>query len=199
MAGRRHAAAEAADEDGPAQQGVRRKAVHLMVALRLTSAIAGAVVALMAVDSVARPGWTLGCVAVLLVWAAIFTAVLLRRGPLTRVLVVDVVVVAGLCLSQSWVAPAQVLRASAGTGWVDIVVSSGVFLVQFGSRQPFGLGVAVVVAFVYMVGAPGPREAPVVLVVQGLLAAVLAGLLRREARGADRELAERSRAVADAA
>ncbi|OLT16562.1 hypothetical protein BJF79_18245 [Actinomadura sp. CNU-125] len=101
-----------------------------------------------------------------------------------------------LCLAHGELVPGQVLQASAGTGWVDIAAGSGVFIAQFALRQPAGMAVALLIAAAYTAGAPGPREAPVLLLVQGALAATLVGLLRREARAVDRELAARADAAA---
>ncbi|MFJ3666931.1 sensor histidine kinase [Streptomyces sp. NPDC090106] len=128
-------------------------------------------------------------VAVLLLWSCLFTALMLRPRPSSWLCVGDVVVVAVLCLAQGRLAPAQVLEASAGSGWVDMVAGTGVFIAQFMLRQPLAMTAAVVIATAHAVGG-GLREASVILVLQGLLAAVVIALLRRGAYGADLALSE---------
>ncbi|WP_344588248.1 sensor histidine kinase [Actinomadura vinacea] len=181
----------------PAQHGVRRKSVQFMVVLRLTSGVTGGVVALAGRAAAARPGWVTVCVVAMLAWSVLFVLVMVASGPSRWLLAGDVALVAGLCLGHRELVPDQVLQASAGTGWVDIMAGSGVFIAQFATRQPFGMAIAVFIAAVYAAGAPGLREAPVLLVVQGALAATLVGLLRREARAVDRELVERAEAEAE--
>ncbi|MFC6879154.1 MULTISPECIES: sensor histidine kinase [Actinomadura] len=184
---------------GPAQAGVERRTAHFMVALRLSSSFAGGVAALLGATLAQRPGLAVACGAGLMVWGGAFSLLVLTRGPRTGFVVGDVAVTAVLCLLHRQLVPDEVLGASAGTGWVDIVASSAVFLVQFGARQPFGTVATGCVVAAYVLGAPGWREAPAVLVLQGLLAAALVGLLRREARAADRGLAAQAEAAARAA
>ncbi|WP_019629979.1 sensor histidine kinase [Actinomadura atramentaria] len=181
---------------GPAQLGVRRKSVQFMVVLRASSCVMSAVVAFAGRSSAARPDWVTACVVVLVAWGAVFVVAMLAAGPSVWLASGDVAVVLALCVLHRALVPDQVLRASAGTGWVDVVASSGVFVAQFSLRQPFGMAAAVLTAAVYAAGTPGLREAPAVLVLQGGLAATLVGLLRREARAADRELADRAAAAA---
>ncbi|QFG20282.1 sensor histidine kinase [Actinomadura sp. WMMB 499] len=184
---------------GPAQRAMFRQSIRFVIVLRLTSCAMGAAVALAGRASAARPGWVAACAVAFLAWGVLFALVMLARGPSRRLLAGDVVLVVVLCLAHRELVPGRVLQASAGTGWVDIAAGSGVFIAQFALRQPSGMAVALLIAAAYTAGAPGLREAPVLLVVQGALAATLVGLLRREARAVDRELAGRAEAAAAAA
>ncbi|MBE1536707.1 sensor histidine kinase [Actinomadura algeriensis] len=184
---------------GPAQRAMLRQSIRFTVVLRLTSCAMGGAVALTGRATAARPGWVTVCAVALIAWGVLFVLFMLARGPSRWLLAGDVALVVALCLAHRELVPGQVLQASAGTGWVDIAAGSGVFIAQFALRQPSGMAVALLIAAAYTAGAPGLREAPVLLVVQGALAATLVGLLRREARAVDRELAGRAEAAAAAA
>ncbi|MGC0334810.1 signal transduction histidine kinase [Streptomyces sp. SAI-170] len=128
-------------------------------------------------------------VVVLLVWSGLFTVVMLRPQRSAWLYAGDTVVVIALCLAQDRLVPAEVLVASAGSGWIDIIAGTGVFIAQFMLRQPLAMTAAVAIAAAHAVGA-GPREASAILVLQGLLAAVVIALLRRGAHSADVALLE---------
>ena len=142
--------------------------------------------------------WVLLSVAGVLVWAGLFSIRTLRgegrpSGPGAG----DVVLCAVLCLLHGQLVPASVLTASAGSGWVDLIASVTVLNAQCLLRQPHGLLATVVIATAYTAGAPGLREAPVVLLLQGVLSAGMFILLRRAARSADSTLAAKAEARAN--
>ncbi|MFF8195729.1 hypothetical protein ACF05L_33805 [Streptomyces bobili] len=76
-----------------------------------------------------------------------------------------------------------------------MVAGTGVFIAQFTLRQPWAMTAAIAIAAAHAAEA-GVREASVVLVLQGLLAAAVMGLLRRGARRADLALSEEASARA---
>lgn len=170
----------------------------MSVVLRVSSTVVGTVVALIGSTAPADPAWILPALAGLLIWTALFSHQLLRRGLRPWLFLADSLVAAVLCTLHGRLVPGAVLAASAGTGWVDLIASTAVFIAQFGMRQPYGLMAALGITAAYMAGAPGAREAPVVLVAQGLLAAALMALLHRAADTADATLARQAVALADA-
>ncbi|GAB2882200.1 sensor histidine kinase [Streptomyces mayteni] len=181
---------------GPATLSLERRALLVTVVLRLSSAVVAAVVALLGLASAANPAWVLLSVAGVLVWACSFGVYSLRGGPNLRLGVADVVLCAALCLLHGRLVPESVLTASAGSGWVDLVASATVLNTQYFLRPPHGLLATAVITATYTIGAPGLREAPVVLVLQGILSAGMFVLLRRAAGSADSVLA--AEAVAQA-
>ncbi|MFS8197647.1 sensor histidine kinase [Streptomyces sp. CWNU-52B] len=182
---------------GSAMLGVERQMLTISVLLRVLSALVGGSVALIGLAEPADPAWVLPAVAALLAWTALFSHQLLRRGPRRWLILADLAAIAVLCLLHERLVPAEVLTASAGTGWVDPVVGSALVVVQLVTRQPFGLLAILFVASMYTLGTPGSREAPVVLVLQGLVAAALLALLHRAAGSADAALARQASVQAD--
>lgn len=183
---------------GPAQLQLRRKSARLSAVLRAASSVGAAMVAVVGLAPPARPVWVALAVVGLLVWSGLFTVLMFRPEPRPWLYAGDIAVVLVLCLAHGRLVPAEVLGASAGSGWVDMVASTGVFIAQFGLRQPWAMAAAIAIAVAYAVGAPGVREAPVILVLQGLLAAAVAVLLRHGARRADLALSEEASARASA-
>ncbi len=182
---------------GAAQHQLQRKSARLSAVLRATSAVGAALVAVVGFAPPARPVWVTVAVVGLLVWSGLFTVVMFRPGPHPWLCAADTVVVVVLCLAHGRLVPAEVLEASAGSGWIDMVAGTGVFIAQFTLRQPWAMGAALAIAAAHAMGA-GLREASVVLVLQGLLAAAVAVLLRHGARRADLALAEEASARASA-
>lgn len=189
----------AVSAQGPAVRSLERQALLVTVVLRTSSAAVAAVVALLGLGSAASPWWVLSGVAAVLVWAGLFGVRTLRGGPAGRFGAGDVVVCVLLCLLHSRLVPPSVLTASAGTGWIDLVASVTVLNAQCFLRQPHGLLATVVIASAYTAGAPGVREAPVVLLLQGLLSAGMFVLLRRAAHSTDAVLVARAEARANEA
>ncbi|MEV5492951.1 ATP-binding protein [Streptomyces bobili] len=146
----------------------------------------------------ARSAWVAVAVVGLLLWSGLFTVLTLRPEPHPWLYAGDIAVVVVLCLAHGNLVPAEVLEASAGSGWIDMVASTGVFIAQFTLRQPLAMAAAIAIAVAYALGAPGVREAPVILVLQGLLAATVMVLLRHGARRADLALSEEASARASA-
>ncbi len=181
---------------GPATLSLERQALLVIVILRLSSAAVAAMVALLGLASAAKPAWVLLSVTGVLVWAGTSGVRLLRGGPTFRLGVTDVAICAALCLLHGQLVPDPVLTASAGSGWIDLMASVTVLNAQFLLRQPHGLLATAVITATYTVGAPGLREAPIVLALQGVLSAGMFLLLRRAARSADSALA--AKAVAQA-
>ncbi|MEU8990466.1 ATP-binding protein [Streptomyces sp. NPDC048558] len=160
-----------------------------MAVLRATSAIGGAVVAVVGFAPPARSTWVTVAVIGLLLWSGLFTVLILRPKHRPWLCVGDTAVVLVLCLAQGSLVPSDVLDASAGQGWIDMVAGTGVFISQFLLRQPQAMFAAIAIAAAHAVGG-GVREASVVLVLQGLLASVVIALLRHGAHAADRALSE---------
>jgi signal transduction histidine kinase len=182
---------------GPATLSLQRQALLVTVVLRTSSAAVAAVVALLGLGSAENPVWVLLSVAGVLVCAGLFSIRALRGGPAFRSGAGDVVLCAVLCLLHGQLVPSSVLTASAGSGWVDLIASVTVLNAQCLLRQPHGLLATVVIATAYTAGAPGLREAPVVLLLQGVLSAGMFILLRRAARSADSTLAAKAEARAN--
>ncbi len=183
---------------GPAQLQLRRKSARLVAVLRATSAVVASVVAGVGLAPPARSVWVAVAVVGLLLWSGLFTILMFRPEPHPWLCAGDTAVVVVLCLAQGNLVPAEVLGASAGSGWVDLVASTGVFIAQFVLRQPWAMAAAIAITVAYATGTPGGREAPVILVLQALLAAAVVVLLRRGARRADLALSEEASARAAA-
>lgn len=182
---------------GPAQLQLRRKSARLAAVLRAVSAVGAAVVAVVGFAPPARSVWVAVAVVGLLLWSGLFTVLTLKPEPRPWLYAGDTAVVVVLCLAQGNLVPAEVLGASAGSGWIDMVARTGVLITQFMLRQPLALAAAITIAAAHAVGA-GTRDASVVLVLQGLLAAAVVVLLRRGARRADLTLSEQASALASA-
>ncbi len=182
---------------GPAQLQLRRRSARLAAVLRAATAVGAALVAVVGFAPPARSVWVAVAVVGLLLWSGLFTVLTLRPEPRPWLYAGDVAVVLVLCLAQGNLVPAEVLEASAGSGWIDMVASTGVFIAQFMLRQPLAMTAAIAIAAAHAVGG-GIREASVVLVLQGLLAAAVMVLLRHGARRADLALAEEASARASA-
>ena len=174
---------------GPAGLGLTSRTALLCLILRASGTAGASLVAVVGLAPPARPHWVLAAVAALLCWTVLFSVVLRRQGLRTWLFVGDALVVSVLCLYHDRLVPAEVLAASAGTGWLDMVAGTSVFVTQFGLRQPLGLLTGFTVVAAYAAGSPGAREAPVVMVLQALLALALIALLRRSARSTDLQLA----------
>jgi signal transduction histidine kinase len=145
----------------------------------------------------ARSVWVAVAVVGLLLWSGLFTVLTLRPEPRPWLYTGDVAVVLVLCLAQGNLVSAQVLAANAGSGWIDMVAGTGVFIAQFMLRRPWAMAAAIAIAAAHAAGG-GVREASVILVLQGLLAAAVMVLLRHGARGADLALSEEASARASA-
>lgn len=182
---------------GPAQLQLRRRSARLAAVLRAASAVGAALVAVIGFAPPARTAWVAVAVVVLLLWSGLFTVLTLRPDPHPWLYAGDIAVVVVLCLAQRNLVPAEVLGASAGSGWIDMVARTGVLIAQFTLRQPLALGAAIAIAAAHATGG-GLRDASVVLVLQGLLAAAAVVLLRRGARRADLALSEEASARASA-
>ncbi|GIH05375.1 hypothetical protein Rhe02_34420 [Rhizocola hellebori] len=170
--------------------GARRTLTVLVAAMRLSSGVLGAVVAIAGMAPPAQPGLVIaGSVGVLL-WSGLFARQVLRHGPSPILIYIDVIVVAVLLVAHRWLVPEQVRMMASGTGWVDIVAGAGVLITQFGLRQPIGLAAGLGIAAVYAVGDGQISEAPVFLAVAALIGAGLATLVHRATSSADAALAE---------
>jgi signal transduction histidine kinase len=183
---------------GPAQLQLRRKSARLAGVLRATCAVGASLVAVVGLAPPARSVWVAVAVVGLLLWTGLITVLMLRSDPHHWFYAGDTAVVVVLCLAHGNLVPAEVLEASAGSGWVDMVASTGIFTAQFVLRQPWAMAAAIAITVAYTVGGPGVREASVVLVLQALLAAAVMALLQRGARRADLALSEQASARAAA-
>jgi signal transduction histidine kinase len=168
--------------DGLAGPRTRRIMDGLMVTLRGASALVGAVVAVIGLAPPARLGWTLGCACLLVAWSSVFVYRVLRHGSTPLLVGGDLTVVVGLCLAHRMIVPDGTLLADAGTSWVDLAVSVGVVIAQFGLRQPAGIAAGLLVVAAYTIGLGHLREA----------ASATDAALRDEA-------SSRARAIVDAA
>lgn len=183
---------------GPAQLQLGRKSARLSAVLRAASAVGASLVAVVGFAPPALSVWVAVAVVGLLVWSGLFTVLMFRPEPRSWLCAGDTAVVVALCLAHGNLVPAEVLGASAGSGWIDMVAGSGIFIAQFCLRQPLGMAAAIVIAVAYAVGTPGIRDAPLIMVLQGLLAATVVVLLRHGARRADLALSEEAAARASA-
>ncbi|MFF2642683.1 sensor histidine kinase [Streptomyces niveus] len=183
---------------GPAQLQLRRRSARLAAVLRAVSGVGGAVVALVGLAAPARPVWVAVAVVGLLLWSGLFTVLTLGPEPRPWLYAGDTAVVVVLCLAQDKLVPAEVLAASTGSGWIDMVARAGVLIAQFMLRHALAFAATTTIAAAHAVGAGGLRDASVVLVLQGLLAAAVVHLLRRGARGADLALSADAAARASA-
>ncbi|MGW0916809.1 hypothetical protein ACWD1Z_34585, partial [Streptomyces sp. NPDC002784] len=165
--------------------------------MRATSALGAALVAWVGFAPPARLVWVVVAVVALLVWSGLFTVVMFRPGAHPWLAAGDIAVVVTLCLAHGRLVPAEVLQASAGSGWIDMIAGTGVFIAQFTLRQPWAMAAALAIAAAHAMGT-GLRDASVVLVLQGLLAAAVAILLRHGARTADSALSREAAARASA-
>jgi signal transduction histidine kinase len=177
------------ESGGPALEGIERRALTMAVAIRVSSALVGGLAALIGLSPPAERVWVLVAVSALFAWSVLFAVRASRGGLLPWMVLTDLAVATVLCLVHQRLVPDAVQAASAGTGWVDLVVSTAVFLAQFLMAQPHGLLAALWLAVVYAVGTAEIGEATAVIVAQGILAAALMTLLRRAARNADGLLA----------
>jgi hypothetical protein len=178
------------DPNALASVGVRRLQVSLIVAVRLSSGILGAVVAVAGIAPPARPGLVCAAALLVLLWSSLFAFRILRYGPSPATVYADVLVVVPLLLAHRWLVPAQIREVSAGTGWVDIVAGASVIVAQLGLRQPAGLAMAFLVTAAYVVGDGQMREAPIHFAVAALVSAGIVTLLHRAADTADAALVD---------
>ncbi|HEX8631350.1 MAG TPA: ATP-binding protein [Catenuloplanes sp.] len=185
----------------PALQGVLRACVRVAVALRAGSALVAAWAAQAGAGPPASPHWiTIGTTALLL-WAAVFAWLGLRHGLTDRLLTMDAAGMAMFCLAHRKLVPAETFASVSGTGWVDLLASSAVFIASLRVRFASGLVVAAGIAGAYTVGrwGLGFSEMPIVLMLQALLAGGVMILLRRAVTAADLALANRIAATVAAA
>ncbi len=174
-------------------------ATNIAVWIRLTSATVGALVALVGAAPPARPTWVTISAASFFTWAAVFAYIAMKRGLSIPLIGVDVLAVVAICLVYGEVVPAGALASSAGTSWVDLIASSGVFVAHTGLRLPHGVAVTMIIAAACAIGRSVVSEMPVVLSLQGILAGGTMVLLRRGAQAADAALAKRAAVFIDAA
>ena len=109
-----------ADDDPTtlASIGARRTLSVLVVVMRVSSAVLGAMVAIAAMAPPARPAWVWGASTAVLLWSGLLAWQVWRRGPSPALIYLDVLIVLALLLAHPWLVSAQVRTASAGTGWV---------------------------------------------------------------------------------
>lgn len=183
----------ALDDAGTSDRAVTGVAERYAVVLRCGAVVTACVAGPMG----ASPGVSSRLLAVVLVtlacWAALFTAVVRRRGLPGVLVVADAVVVAAVVLLQRHLAPAALIADS--TSWTLVLASSAVFISQLILRRPWtGPGVAVVVAMAYGLTGPGLTAGPVILLIQAAVTRTLMWLLRRGGRSADIAVARSARA-----
>ncbi|WP_344879778.1 sensor histidine kinase [Nonomuraea antimicrobica] len=174
-------------------------ATNIAVWIRLSSAAVGGLVAVIGAAPPARPDWVTISATTFLVWAGTFAYIALKRGLSIPLVGVDVLVVVGICLVYGNVVPAGALASVAGTSWVDLIASTGVFVAHTGLRLAHGALATVIIAVAAAIGRSVVSEVPVVLVLQGVLAGGMMVLLRSGAEAADTALAKRAAAFVDAA
>jgi signal transduction histidine kinase len=184
---------------GPVHLAVERLGSGIAVALRAGGTAIGCVAAVAGTADGVAPAWLVPSVVVLAAWAVVFT-LRTRRAGLSRTLVgVDLVLAATVCLAQTTLVPAAALMAGGGTGWVVLIASPAVFIAQIGWPPMAGVAGAGLLAGAYYLGAPSPTDIPFVLLLQGVLAQGVIGLLRRAGRAADHTVAARTAAHVEAA
>jgi signal transduction histidine kinase len=173
---------------GPAREAFERLMARFAVGLRLGGAIAAGAGALLGLAAPASPVLTVAAVAGLLAWSAGYALVTLRRGWTWWLVAGDIVVAGGLCLGFGWLVPAGGLPG--WSSWLAVVASTATILPQPSPWPLWGVAGLVVVpgayaAGVIVAGRPEVAGLAALLVLQGTVAALFMGLLRRQARTAD--------------
>jgi signal transduction histidine kinase len=176
---------------GPARVAFERLMTRFAVGLRLGGAIAAGVGALLGLAAPASPVLTVAAVVGLLAWSAGYALVTMRRGWTWWLVAGDMVVAGGLCLGFGWLVPAGVLPG--WSSWLAVVASTATILPQPSPWPLLGVAGLVAVPGAYaagavMAGRPEVAGLAALLALQGAFAALFMGMLRREARTADRAL-----------
>ncbi|MGH8572680.1 MAG: hypothetical protein ACREX8_08905, partial [Gammaproteobacteria bacterium] len=184
---------------GPAQVALDRARARFAVALRVGSTVVGSVVAVVGTATPEVPTLLVVVIVALSLWSVIFAMVTLHDGLRSSLVVLDATVVALICTMSAELLPADLPAGTDGSGWVIMVASTGVYIAQIGLRPRYGLPIAVVVAGCYWLGMSAVTVMPVVLVLQGIMAACMVELLRRAGRAADLAVTSQVRANVDAA
>jgi signal transduction histidine kinase len=131
-----------------------------------------------------------GVIVGLVVWAALFVWMVLRRGLTPLIALIDAAVVGAVLLIQGHIVPFR--SVADGTTWVLMLASTAVFIPQLTFRPVIGLPAAVPVTAAYVVGAPGPMGATF-LIIQAVVTSALMTLLRRGGHRADQIIAHSTR------
>ncbi len=170
--------------------------------LRVGSAVAGGLAAVLGLGRPASPVLVAMAVAALLAWAGRYSRTALIRGWTTWLVVGDIAVAVAACLGQRWLVPSAALPD--GSGWVFLVASTTVIISQLGPRPLLGAAATAAVpaahgAGLLLAGLGGVSGFSLLLAVQGALVGSLMTILRRSCRVADAALAGRASAERDEA
>ncbi|MFI0445573.1 ATP-binding protein [Actinomadura sp. 6N118] len=187
--------------EGPAERELRLFGYSHVAFARAAAVVVSGLVGLSAVPEDAL-AVTVVVVSIAVGWTGVYFWALTRRGAAARwLLPADLVVMAGVCLTQSLTVSPEELQA--GGGWVRTAASVSVLTYQWHTRAVPGGLAAAFVAIAYVAGAtwssPGTWDSMAPkgpwIVAEAALARTLNRLVRREARRADRLLAgsERTR------
>ena len=187
------------EDFGPIHLAVERLGSGIAIALRAGGTAVGGIAAVAGVADGVDPAWLFPSLGVLALWACVFTVRTRLAGLSDWLVGIDLVVAAAVCLAQARLVPAAALTAGGGTGWIVLIASPAVFIAQISWPFPAGVAGAALLAGCYHLGAPAPTDISFVLLLQGLLAQGLIGLLRRAGRVADHTVAERTAAHIEAA
>ncbi|MFL6128575.1 MAG: sensor histidine kinase [Mycobacteriales bacterium] len=177
---------------GPSDRQFDRLVLRYAVLLRVGGLVAATAAAFLGMVPLVQPQWVVGAVLLLAVWTAVFVTRAARGWPPAGYVIVDAAVTLSICAAQERVSPARSLAD--GSSWVMALVSTSVFIAALLLRPVGGLAVAAAAGLTWFVVAEAPALG-LVFLVQGGLAAVLVGQMRRGGRSADE--AFRARAAAD--
>ena len=177
---------------GPATAAFERLMARFSAGLRISAAAAGIFGAWLGLAAPAVPAMVALATGTLLAWAIVYATVLPRRGWTRWAVAGDLAVIALLCLAHRWVVPAAALAG--WSTWLAVVASSALIVAALSKYPVLGLTGVVAVPAAYAVGSrlaglPVPGLV-VLLALQGLGAALLFRALRRQARAADRGIAD---------
>jgi signal transduction histidine kinase len=186
----------------PASYVRDRLAGGVAALLRLVVAAVGGAAALVGLAPPATAAWVLPAVAANLVWALCFSALALRYRLRTWLTALDVCGTTALCLLQVHLTAHDALPA--GASWVEVTGTVTIVVCHFTWRLPAASAGGLVVVAGYLAGASradladhGITQAAI-YVIQIVLAGLLMVLIRRAAEAADRALADRVEAQAQA-
>lgn len=167
---------------------------RISVALRLGLCIVGIPMALLAGSGRVRVEWLVAGVIAYAAWAGRYAWVALRRGLVTPLVAVDILVTVAFCLANGWIVPIE--KVEDGSGWVATIGSLTVASLPLAWRAAAAIPAGLVVVAAFGASFPLAGRAGQGLVhtgimgVQLLCAAAVMAVVRRASAAADVALNE---------
>jgi hypothetical protein len=161
---------------------------RLAVLLRVSVAPFATVAALLTAAQHRSPWATVVALVAFDIWTIGYGWVARTRGLTSAVAVVDALAAGALCLAMGWITPPG--AATSGAGWLSNVVSIAVICAQFVGHPMWTIPAGLAATVAYLAGAriaaapDGGVFQAFTLVLQILIAAAVAGVLRRTGRTA---------------